>query len=71
MARVAEARLTAIQDLAENPLVNLDNAENVSIAFSDSENFEEKYWKKIHALPEYGALKKMLAGLMAKNRAAL
>ena len=39
---MAEARLTAIQDLAEKPLVNLDNAENVSIALRDSENVEEK-----------------------------
>ena len=43
LARVAEARLTAIQDLAENPLVNLDSAENVSIALRDSGNVEEKY----------------------------
>ena len=56
LARVAEASDTAMQDLAEKPLVNLDRAENVSIAFRDS---------------EYGALKKILAGLMAKNRADL
>ena len=47
LARVAEARLTAIQDLAEKPLVNLDNAEKVSIALRDSENVEEKYEGKI------------------------
>lgn len=37
LARVAEARDTAMQDFAEKPLVNLDRAENVSIAFRDSE----------------------------------
>ena len=47
LARVAEARLTAIQDLAEKPLVNLDNAEKVSIALRDSVNVEEKYEEKI------------------------
>ena len=56
MARVAEARVTATQDLVEKALVSLDRAQNVRNAFRDS---------------EYGALKKMLAGLMAKKRAAL
>lgn len=56
LARVAEARVTATQDLVEKALVSLDRAQNVRNAFRDS---------------EYGALKKMLAGLMAKKRAAL
>jgi len=56
LALVAEASETATQDLAENDFVNLVRAKKVNNAFRDS---------------EYGAEKKMLAGLMAKNKAAL